>query len=110
MQPAAEQLAIELAKTPIQTPYIPVIHNASVTISDNADEIRELLTKQLFSPVRWVETVAFLAENGIDTLIECGPGKVLAGLTKRIDKSLNAQALFDIASLEKTKQLAGEEA
>ncbi|MDX1572676.1 MAG: ACP S-malonyltransferase [Methylophaga sp.] len=110
MQPAAEQLASELAKTRIQAPHIPVIHNASVTSSNNVDEIRELLAKQLFNPVRWVETVSFLATQGVDTLIECGPGKVLAGLTKRIDKSLSAQPLFDVASLEKTKQLAGENA
>lgn len=110
MQPAAEQLATELAKTHIQAPLIPVIHNTSVTSSNNADEIRELLAKQLFNPVRWVETVTFLAAQGVDTLIECGPGKVLAGLTKRIDKSLSAQPLFDVASLEKTKQLAGEHA
>lgn len=108
MQPAAEQLAIELANTAIQAPQITVIHNASVTSSNHPDEIRELLAKQLFSPVRWVETVAFLAAQGVDTLVECGPGKVLAGLAKRIDKTLNAQPLFDVASLEKTKQLAGD--
>ena len=106
----AEQLAAELAKTDIQTPKIPVIHNASVTSSTDANEIRELLAKQLFNPVRWVETVNFLAAQGVDTLIECGPGKVLAGLAKRIDKGLNAQPLFDMASLEKTKQLAGDNA
>lgn len=110
MQPAAEQLAAELAKTEIQTPQIPVIHNASVTSSNDANEIRELLAKQLFNPVRWVETVNFLAAHGLDTLIECGPGKVLAGLAKRIDKSMNAQPLFDVPSLEKTKQLAGDNA
>lgn len=110
MQPAAEQLAAELAKTDIQTPQIPVIHNTSVTSSSDANEIRELLAKQLFNPVRWVETVNFLATQGVDTLVECGPGKVLAGLAKRIDKNLNAQPLFDVASLEKTKQLAGDNA
>ena len=94
----------------VQTPQIPVIHNASVTSSNYANEIRELLAKQLFNPVRWVETVNFLAAQGVDTLVECGPGKVLAGLAKRIDKSLNAQPLFDVASLEKTKQLAGDNA
>ncbi|MDT8310597.1 MAG: ACP S-malonyltransferase [Methylophaga sp.] len=110
MQPAAEQLAVELAKVSIQAPSLPVVHNASVTSSNDPNEIRDLLARQLFSPVRWVDTVNYLAEQGVDTLIECGPGKVLAGLTKRIDKSLNAQPLFDVASLEKTKQLAGEHA
>lgn len=110
MQPAADQLAKELASTTIQAPQIPVIHNASVTSSSDANEIRELLAKQLFNPVRWVETVNFLAAQGVDTLVECGPGKVLAGLAKRIDKNLNAQPLFDVANLEKTKQLAGDNA
>jgi [acyl-carrier-protein] S-malonyltransferase len=110
MQPAAEKLALELAAIDVKAPTIPVIHNASVTSTTDVNEIRTLLAKQLFSPVRWVESVAYLAEQGVDTLVECGPGKVLAGLAKRIDKNLNAQPLFDVASLEKTKQLAGESA
>ena len=108
MQSAAGQLAKELLNIDIRAPQIPVIHNASVTSTSDGDAIRDLLARQLFSPVRWVETVNYLAAQGVDTLIECGPGKVLAGLAKRIDKSLNAQPLFDVASLEKTKQLAGE--
>jgi [acyl-carrier-protein] S-malonyltransferase len=110
MQPAAEKLALELAAIDVKAPTTPVIHNASVTSTTDVNEIRSLLAKQLFSPVRWVESVAYLAEQGVDTLVECGPGKVLAGLAKRIDKNLNAQPLFDMASLEKTKQLAGESA
>ena len=110
MQPAAEQLARELLNIDIRVPQIPVIHNASVTSTPDSDAIRDLLARQLFSPVRWVETINYLAAQGVDTLVECGPGKVLAGLAKRIDKSLNAQPLFDVASLEKTKQLAGEHA
>lgn len=108
MQPAAEQLADALAHVQIQAPAIPVIHNASVTTTQQADEIRSLLTQQLYRPVRWVETVQLIAQQNITHLVECGPGKVLAGLTKRIDKSLIAQPLFDPNSLEKTQQLVGE--
>lgn len=108
MQPAAAKLAIELAELTLNAPLIPVIHNASVTIANNANDIRQLLVKQLYSPVRWVETIQWLAKNDVGLLVECGPGKVLAGLTKRIDKSLTAQPLFDPNSLEKTQQLVGD--
>lgn len=108
MRPAADRLKQELATVTINTPNIPVIHNASVTSSSDSAEIRDLLTQQLFSPVRWVETVEHLAANGVTSLIECGPGKVLAGLTKRIDKTLAALPVFDPASLEKAIQALGE--
>jgi [acyl-carrier-protein] S-malonyltransferase len=104
MKPAAEKLAEALASITINTPTIPVIHNASVTSVASAAEIKELLAMQLYSPVRWVETVAWFASQGVNTLVECGPGKVLAGLTKRIDKSLNGLPVFD----EKTVQAAIE--
>lgn len=108
MRPAADRLKQELATVTINTPNIAVIHNASVTSSSESAEIRDLLTQQLFSPVRWVETVEQLAANGVTSLIECGPGKVLAGLTKRIDKTLAALPVFDPASLEKAIQALGE--
>lgn len=108
MKPAAEQLAMVLADISIQKPAIPVIHNVSVTSEDNSQDIKRLLTEQLYSPVRWVETVQLFAAQGVDTLVECGPGKVLAGLTKRIDKSLVGLAMFDQTSLDKTIQVAGE--
>lgn len=104
MKPAAEKLAEALAGITINTPTIPVIHNASVTSVASAAEIKELLAMQLYSPVRWVETVEWFASQGVNTLVECGPGKVLAGLTKRIDKSLNGLPVFD----EKTLQAAIE--
>jgi len=109
MKPAAEQLAAALSDITIQTPTIPVIHNVSVTSENNSESIKRLLTEQLYSPVRWVETVEYFAAQGVDTLVECGPGKVLAGLTKRIDKSLTGLAVFDQASLEKTIQTLGEQ-
>lgn len=108
MQPAADKLAVELSALTLNSPQIPVIHNASVTIANDADDIRQLLAQQLYSPVRWVETIQWLAKNDVGLLVECGPGKVLAGLAKRIDKSLTAQPLFDPNSLEKTQQLVGE--
>jgi len=77
------------------------LHNVSVASADNADAIRELLAQQLYSPVRWVETVRAMAEQGVDTLIEVGPGKVLTGLCKRIDKQIAALPVYDGATLDK---------
>ena len=108
MQPAAEQLTVALADIEINNPQIPVIHNASVTSSSDPAEIKSLLAQQLYSPVRWVETVQWFAAQGVDTIVECGPGKVLAGLAKRIDKSLTALPLFDLSTMEKTTQSLGE--
>lgn len=108
MRPAAEELSKELESITIQAPQIPVIHNASVTTTVNPVEIRQLLAKQLYNPVRWVETVEWLTANGVDTLVECGPGKVLAGLSKRIDKSLQALPIFDSVTLQKTQEALGE--
>lgn len=108
MQPAAEKLAATLENITIQAPAIPVIHNVSVTTTNGETEIKQLLAQQLHSPVRWVETVQYLAAQNIDVLVECGPGKVLAGLTKRIDKSITGLAMFDQASVEKVQQLVGE--
>lgn len=108
MKPAAKQLEHVLADITIQVPTIPVIHNVSVTSENNSEDIKRLLTEQLYSPVRWVETVQAFATQGADTLIECGPGKVLAGLTKRIDKSLVGLAVFDQTSLDKAVQTLGE--
>jgi [acyl-carrier-protein] S-malonyltransferase len=108
MRPAAEELSKELESVSIQAPKIPVIHNASVTATTDAAEIRQLLAQQLYNPVRWVETVEWLAAQGVDTLVECGPGKVLAGLSKRIDKSLQALPVYDSVTLQKTQELLGE--
>ncbi|MEN8170982.1 MAG: ACP S-malonyltransferase [Pseudomonadota bacterium] len=101
MKPAAEQLAERLAEISISAPTIRVINNADVATASDADAIRDALVRQLYSPVRWVESVQKMAEDGVDTLVECGPGKVLVGLNKRIDKSMNAMAVLDSASLEK---------
>ena len=101
MKPAADKLAEQLAGITVSTPTIPVINNADVATASDADAIRDALVRQLYSPVRWVESVQKMAQDGVDTLVECGPGKVLVGLNKRIEKSMNAMAVFDAASLEK---------
>lgn len=108
MKPAAEQLAQVLADISIQLPTTPVIHNVSVTSVDNEVDIKRLLAEQLYNPVRWVETVQFLAAQGVDTVVECGPGKVLAGLTKRIDRSIVGLPVFDQASLDKAIETVGD--
>ncbi|WP_289282722.1 MULTISPECIES: ACP S-malonyltransferase [unclassified Methylophaga] len=108
MRPAAEQLAQKLDEISIHMPTTPVIHNASVTAADDVVSVKSLLAQQLYSPVRWVETVQWFAAENVNQLVECGPGKVLAGLTKRIDKSVNAVPLFDLTTLEKAQQALGE--
>lgn len=100
MKPAAEQLAERLAAVSLEAPKIPVIHNVTVAECQDPDQIRSLLAQQLYSPVRWVETVQAMAARELDTVIESGPGKVLAGLNKRIDRSIKGLAVYDPASLE----------
>ncbi len=99
MLPAAEKLLAHLQGVAIAAPTIPVLHNTDVQSHAEPDAIRAALAKQLHTPVRWVETVQALKTAGIERVIECGPGKVLAGLNKRIDDSLPAVALVDEASL-----------
>ncbi len=100
MKPAAEQLAQRLQSVNLRKPQIPVINNVDVAMPDAADAIRDALVRQLYNPVRWVETVQRMAGDGVTTLIECGPGKVLVGLNKRIAKDMATQALVDVASLD----------
>lgn len=100
MLPAAEKLLAHLQGISIAAPVIPVLHNTDVEAHAEPDAIRAALGKQLHTPVRWVETVQALKAAGVDRVIECGPGKVLAGLNKRIDDSLPALALVDEASLQ----------
>lgn len=101
MRPASERLAQALADVAIQAPRIPVVHNVDVSLAAEPDAIRSRLVQQLYSPVRWVETVQWLARQGVGRLVEAGPGKVLAGLTKRIDRGLGAQPVFDPVTLDK---------
>jgi [acyl-carrier-protein] S-malonyltransferase len=101
MKPAAERLSEKLATIAITPPAIPVLHNASVEIADDVAMIRQLLTAQLYSPVRWVETVTQMAAEGASLILEAGPGKVLTGLTKRIDRNLDSVAVFSPETLNK---------
>ncbi|MDH5190809.1 MAG: ACP S-malonyltransferase [Gammaproteobacteria bacterium] len=104
MKPAADQLAERMQSINISVPSVPVINNVDVSVSTDADSIRDALTRQLFSPVRWVETIQKMQADGVDNLIECGPGKVLVGLNKRIAKTMTAVPVFDPESLEKALQ------
>ncbi|MEO8400457.1 MAG: ACP S-malonyltransferase [Gammaproteobacteria bacterium] len=100
MKPAAEKLAARLAATQINKPTIPVINNVDVVIYENEMGIREGLIRQLSSPVRWVETINLLAKLGCTQLIECGPGKVLSGLNKRIVSDIQLANTADLANLQ----------
>ena len=105
MKPAAEKLRAALAATPLAAPQIPVLNNIDVAVQQDADAIRDALYRQAFGPVRWVECVQALKGRGITNLVECGPGKVLMGLTKRIDAELTGAALYDTATLNEVKEL-----
>lgn len=100
MLPAAEKLLVHLRTIEIKAPTIPVLHNTDVKRHDEPDAIRAALARQLHTPVRWVETIQAMKHAGIERVIECGPGKVLAGLGKRIDDTLPALAIVDEPSLQ----------
>ena len=107
MRDAATQLAAELETVNIDMPQVAVIHNHGASVASSVDEIRERLKMQLYNPVEWVASVQAMHGQGIEVLIECGPGKVLTGLARRIEKSLQAFAIYDDASLEQTRQSLG---
>ncbi len=100
MKPAAEELAVYLKDVTINTPKIQVIHNADAKSHDDPDDIRNALTKQLYNPVRWTQTIQIISD-GADTIVECGPGKVLGGLTRRINKEVASASLDSMASMQK---------
>ena len=99
MKPAAERLAEALESVSINVPVLPVLHNADVAAYSEAAQIRDALVRQLYSPVRWTETIRKLAADGVLLHAECGPGKVLAGLNKRIESTLSTSALTDDAAI-----------
>ncbi len=99
MRPAAEKFAGHLRATTIHPPHIPVIQNVDVATHTDPDAIRDGLERQLYSPVQWVRTIESMRDSGISRIIEAGPGKVLAGLCKRIDKSLLAAPVYDPETL-----------
>lgn len=105
MKPAADKLREKLATVAFAAPQIAVINNIDVAVESEVDRIRDALFRQAFGPVRWVECVQAIQARGISTLVECGPGKVLAGMTKRIHADLVGAAMFDPASLAEVKAL-----
>jgi [acyl-carrier-protein] S-malonyltransferase len=100
MEPAARQFAARLAQMNINSAAIPVVQNVDASVHDQPQAIRDNLERQLYSPVQWVRTVQFMVEQGITRIIEAGPGKVLVGLNKRIDKNISHAAVLDPASLD----------
>lgn len=103
MKPAADQLRDQLAATVLAPALVPVVNNIDVSVETDADRIRDALYRQAFGPVRWVECVQAIKARGVTTIVECGPGKVLAGMVKRIDAELNGLPLFDPATLADVK-------
>lgn len=101
MIPAADGLAPKLAETPISPPRIPVVNNVDVAAYSDASQIRDGLVRQLYSPVRWAETVQALVKAGTGCILECGPGKVLTGLLRRIDRDVTGIGIDDPESLQK---------
>lgn len=99
MAPAADRLADRLADVTLQAPGVPVIHNVDLSFATTPTAIRERLVEQLRSPVRWTECIQELAAHGVDQVVECGPGKVLAGLNRRINRRMGIQAMHDPDSL-----------
>jgi [acyl-carrier-protein] S-malonyltransferase len=100
MEPAAREFGARLAETAIQKPMIPVIQNVDAAAHDQPDDIRDNLARQLYNPVQWVRTIQAMRAQGVERIIEAGPGKVLAGLCKRIDKGIAAAAVYDAATLD----------
>ena len=105
MKPAAEKLREKLATLSLGAPQIPVLNNVDVAVESDPVRICDALYRQAFGPVRWVECVQAIKARGVTVLVECGPGKVLAGMTKRIDAELNGVALYDPTTLAEVKGL-----
>lgn len=105
MKPAAEKLKLALAATTLAAPQIPLVNNIDVAIHADADAIRDALYRQAFGPVRWVECVQAIQAHPVAAIIECGPGKVLAGMAKRIAPDLVSGAIYDPATLAEVKGL-----
>ncbi|NOX08307.1 MAG: ACP S-malonyltransferase [Gammaproteobacteria bacterium] len=110
MQEAAQRFSDAVNKVDMVQPMVPIIQNVDAAQHTSPDEIRALLIEQLYKPVRWVDTIQSMANNGVNKLIEAGPGKVLTGLNKRIDKAMLAMPVLDSASLNQALEKLGEQA
>lgn len=104
MLPAAEKLRARLEDVQFATPKVALVNNIDVAVEVDADKMRDALYRQAFGPVRWVECVQAIKARGVTNVVECGPGKVLAGLVKRIDVDMTGLAMYDPASLESTRE------
>lgn len=103
MRPAAERLRERIAAISVTAPKVPVIQNIDVVSFNDSAAIKDALVRQLYGPVRWIETIKALADAGMKHVIECGPGRVLVGLNKRIDERIQAASIHDQASLDTVK-------
>lgn len=101
MRPAGEQLALVIASIEVRAPRIPVVHNVNAATEDSPERIKALLVEQIYSPVQWVNCVRALRAGGVELAVECGPGNVLSGLNRRVDKTLTVAGLEDPAGLDK---------
>ena len=110
MKPAAERLKVALAGVALAEPKIPVVNNIDVAIESIPDRIRDALYRQAFGPVRWVECIQKIKAMGLHTVVECGPGKVLAGMTKRIDAELTGLPMYDPATLAEARAAVSQTA
>jgi [acyl-carrier-protein] S-malonyltransferase len=99
MKGAADRMRLQMEKVKLRPPQVPLLHNVDMQRHDDPDVIKEILVQQLFKPVRWTETIRAFAAAGVNFVVECGPGKVLSGLNKRIDKSLQSLPLVDGSTL-----------
>ena len=102
MKPAADRLAQDIANTEFSKPEITVVHNVTAEPESNPEKIKELVIEQIYSPVRWVECIQYLKNSGVEQVMECGPGKVLTGLNRRIDKTITSYTTDSQASFEKS--------
>jgi [acyl-carrier-protein] S-malonyltransferase len=109
MKPAAEKLRDYLEAVAVSRPQIPVLHNADVASYNDSGQIKDALVRQLYSPVRWVETIQRMAAEGVNAAAECGPGKVLAGLNKRIVADMSCVAVTGLEALNEAKTQLGEQ-
>lgn len=107
MRPAAERLQERLAGVSLSAPQIPVLNNVDVATYDDTDRIRDALVRQAFSPVRWIESIQAIAARGVGQVYECGPGKVLAGMSKRIESALVGGAIADADGLQQAIAATG---
>jgi [acyl-carrier-protein] S-malonyltransferase len=104
MKPAGEQLAEAIADVPIQPPSVPVVHNVHAATEPDPERIRSLLVEQIYSPVQWTRCVQVITDMGATQVVECGPGKVLSGLNRRIDKALQSYSLEEPDGLESARE------